>query len=201
MGYDLRITRRSGWSTDGGPEITLDEWKAYVETDADIRPAPNNGPADFLCTAHPAEPSPLWWDHGEVITKNPDKDMICKMAAIARHLDAKVQGDDGEIYREDGTSYEPEVPTPPSQPGFLARVVSWFQHRREVREQQNAAPAFKTGQRVKNPWGMMGTVLSADPGANGGLGRVHVRLDDGREQAVACVASGLEVVEDASTGG
>jgi len=37
-----------------------------------------------------------------------------------------------------------------------------------------------------------------DRNANGGLGSVRVRLDDGREQNLAYVASGLETVGDAA---
>src|SRR5829696_6163763 len=112
MGYDLHITRRSQWADADGPEITLDEWKAYVESDSEIRPAAGNGPTDFLWAAHPQEPWPLWWNHGEVYTKNPDNVTIRKLVGIAERLSAAVQGDDGEIYRKDGTSHQPESSTP-----------------------------------------------------------------------------------------
>src|SRR3954471_234560 len=108
MGYDLHITRRSEWTDDDGPQITLDEWKAYVASDDEVRPDDENGPTDFLWAAHPQEPRPLWWDRGEVYTKNPDEVTIRKLVGIAERLSAAVQGDDGEIYREDGTSYQPE---------------------------------------------------------------------------------------------
>jgi hypothetical protein len=199
MGYDLHITRRSQWSDDEGPEITLEEWKAYVESDAEVRPDADNGPTDFLWSAHPQEPWPLWWDRGEVNTKNPDEATIRKLVAIAKRLSATVQGDDGEIYREDGTSYQLES-SAPAQPGLLTRIASWFRHRRNVRELQEVAPALRAGQRVKNAWGELGTVLNVDQKANGGLGSVRVRLDDGREQNLALVASGLEIVGDTAGG-
>jgi hypothetical protein len=203
MGYDLHITRRSEWADDDGPEITLEEWKAYVASDDEVRPDSDNGPTDFLWAAHPQEPWPLCWDRGEINTKNPDETTIRKLVAIANRLSATVQGDDGEIYREDGTSYQRESSTPapsPAQPGLLTRIASWFRHRRNVRELQSAAPAFRPGQRVKNPWGELGTVLSVDQSANGGLGSVRVRLDDGREQNLSYVASGLEIVGDTAGG-
>ena len=48
MGYDLHITRRASWADEDGPEIGLKEWAAYVASDAEVRPDPDNGPTDFL---------------------------------------------------------------------------------------------------------------------------------------------------------
>ena len=202
MGYDLHITRRAQWADDGGPEITLEEWGAYVASDAEVRPDADNGPTDFLWAAHPREPWPLWWDRGTVSTKNPDDETVRKLVAIADRLGATVQGDDGEVYRADGTSFQPEsrpgsaTPRSAARPGLVSRFGSWFRNRRNVPELQQGAPAFRVGQRVKNPWGESGTVLGVDRNANGGLGSVRVRLDDGREQHLAYVASGLEIVGD-----
>jgi hypothetical protein len=98
MGYDLHITRRAAWADDDGPAITLKEWKAYVKSDDDVQPDADNGPTDFLWTGHPKGPKPLWWDRGEVYTKNPDKITISKLVAIAKQLKARVVGDDGEEY-------------------------------------------------------------------------------------------------------
>ncbi len=44
-----------------------------------------------------------WSDHqsGEVSVKNPDEEIIAKMCRIAKALDARVEGDDGEFYDED----------------------------------------------------------------------------------------------------
>jgi hypothetical protein len=41
-----------------------------------------------------------WFDYrkGCISTKNPDEETIRKMIQIAQALDAKVQGDDGELY-------------------------------------------------------------------------------------------------------
>ena len=202
MGYDLHITRRGNWADEDGPEITLDEWNAYVASDDELQPDAANGPPYFLWTAHPQEPWTLWWRRGVVQTKNPDDATVRKLVAIAERLGATVQGDDGEVYRADGTSFQREssTPTPPARTGFLTGIGSWLRHRRNVRELQQAAPAIREGQRVKNTWGESGTILSVDRNANGGLGSVRVRLDDGRRQTVAYVASGLEVIGDADGG-
>ena len=42
---------------------------------------------------------PLW---GDIETKNPDAPVIQKMILIAESLNARVQGDDGEVYLPDG---------------------------------------------------------------------------------------------------
>ena len=97
LGYDLHITRRAEWSDDDGPSITLDEWLAYIRSDPAVTPDPDNGPQDFLVSVG-AEPCPLWWDRGELLTKHPDKAFIRKMVSIARALNARVVGDDGEEY-------------------------------------------------------------------------------------------------------
>ena len=98
MGYDLHITRRAEWADDQGPEITLKEWRAYLKSDAQIERDAANGPTDFLFTAHPEEPKPLWWDRGEIYTKNPDEVTIRKLVQISKNLKARVVGDDGEEY-------------------------------------------------------------------------------------------------------
>jgi len=37
MGYDVHITRKDEWFSDEGNEISLDEWKQFVESDPDMR--------------------------------------------------------------------------------------------------------------------------------------------------------------------
>lgn len=203
MGYDLHITRRSAWSDDDGPEITFQEWKAYVNSDEELRPDADNGPTDFVWTAHPKAPWPLWWDRGEIYTKNPDEFAVRKLVAIAERMSATVQGDDGEVYRADGASFQPGSATSPpaARATFLSRIGSWIQRRPNVRAVRHGAPAYCVGQRVKNPAGELGTVVEADRKANGGLGSVTVRFDDGREQHLAYVASGLEIVSGAEGAG
>jgi hypothetical protein len=49
---------------------------------------------------------------------------------------------------------------------------------------------------VKDAWGNLGTVTSVDAAAEHGLGRVVVKMDDGREVKLALMASGLERAKD-----
>lgn len=107
MGYDVHITRREHWADDEGPAISMEEWRRYVESDADVQPDPQNGDEDFLFVNHPDEPAPLWWSRGGVYTKNPDQPTILKMIEIAVRIRALVQGDDGDFYDSVGKSIAP----------------------------------------------------------------------------------------------
>lgn len=100
MGYELHITRAKFWADDNGPKISLDEWLRYVESDAQVRRDPDNGPEDFLFVGHPTDPMPLWWMDGRISSKYPDKATVEKMIEVARRLGATVQGDDGEPYND-----------------------------------------------------------------------------------------------------
>ena len=37
MGYDVHITRKGNWFDESGPKIDIDEWKALVLSDPDMR--------------------------------------------------------------------------------------------------------------------------------------------------------------------
>lgn len=99
MGYDLHITRRNDWSANGN-DITAAEWLAYVEQDPELSLWPENGlhMARWSGKSKHSEPW-LDWFKGNIYSKNPDEALIEKMIHIARALDARVQGDDGEIYQ------------------------------------------------------------------------------------------------------
>ena len=43
MGYDLHITRRQNWYSEGA-QITEAEWLDYIETDPELTKVPENGP-------------------------------------------------------------------------------------------------------------------------------------------------------------
>jgi len=199
MGYDLHITRKDDWSEQTGPLISEAEWRSLIESDPqltlDTQTKLTMSGGDYVFAAWNGQPGALGYYGGEITATDPSEPLIDKMVQIARALGASVQGDDGEVYGEDGTSSEREDPAPPTAaPGLLSRIGAWLRHRRTVRELQKGEPAFRVGQRVQNPWGVQGVVLHVDRKANGGLGSVRIRLDDGREQLLAYVASGLEIV-------
>lgn len=108
MGYDLHITRADWWIANTGSEITAQEWLAIVEHDPELRLAGYNGQY-FALWSGPSKYSDPWldWSQGCIYSKSPDKALVQKMIQIAQRLQAKVQGDDGEVYTD--TS---EVPDP-----------------------------------------------------------------------------------------
>ena len=121
MGYDLHITRPEGaW-------ITAAEWLQYVEQDPELKLAGYNGDYFALWSGKSEYPDPwLDWFAGNIYTKNPDDPLIDKMVEIAKKLNAKVQGGDGEIYTGGGSKNflpppEPDAPPPSSPPR-----KSWF---------------------------------------------------------------------------
>jgi hypothetical protein len=117
MGYDVHITRQDNWfDQDDIKRISLEEWLNYVANDADIR-LDNYAEATTsnsetirieseglsIWTAYSG--NGVWgnyawlnYDFGNIVVKNPDKEIISKMVDIASSLNAKVQGEEGEVY-------------------------------------------------------------------------------------------------------
>jgi hypothetical protein len=117
MGYDVHITRAESWRDSEDQSISLDEWLAYIEQDTEMRldgfaeaqiketgeilRVESEGLAVWTdYSSHGEGGNMAWFDHrcGEIIVKNPDREILDKMAQIARALGARVQGDEGENY-------------------------------------------------------------------------------------------------------
>src|SRR5688572_10537635 len=126
MGYSLYITRREHWHDDSGPEIALAEWQQVVESDASLSWEPELG--DHVATwSGIASPEPPWlaWDNGILESKYPDADFIRKMVSLAVLLNARVVGDDGELYGPDGVA----LPAPiekSERTGFWSSLKALF---------------------------------------------------------------------------
>lgn len=117
MGYNLYITRRKYHFDEEGPTISEEEWRDLVESDPelsfrskdDIHLAFWNGQCEY--------PDP-WFaydrNYGSIDTKNPDEPIIAKMIQMAERLTAKVQGDDGEVYRSPSDWYHEDNEERPS---------------------------------------------------------------------------------------
>lgn len=121
MGYDIHITRKSEWFDEEGDEITLEEWCEFVNSSPDMR---LDGFAEAVTpggtlrveseglsvwtgySGHEQDGNMAWFDYfeGNIKVKNPDKEILRKMYQIAQTLNAKVQGDECEVYGEDGQS-------------------------------------------------------------------------------------------------
>ena len=121
MGYDLHITRQENWfDEDNNKKISLDEWKGFLLADLEMRLdnfAEATTPSgetikveiDGLSvwtkySGNGLDGNFAWFDYnkGNIVCKNPDNEIINKMLIIAEQLDAKVQGDEGELYELTG---------------------------------------------------------------------------------------------------
>jgi hypothetical protein len=99
MGYDIHITRAEHWAENEGREISAEEWLAYVQKDPELKIDEANSEHFAIWSGDVGEPLAWFeWSAGDVATKNPDEATIEKAVSIARHFNAKVQGDDGEVY-------------------------------------------------------------------------------------------------------
>jgi hypothetical protein len=134
MGYDIHITRAEDWCDSETTPISLGEWTAYVTSDPEMRldnsaevevdehvlQHENAGIAVWTAfTGHGAGGNLAWFSYseGQIQVKNPDREILGKMLQIARRLDAKVQGDDGEEYsRVEDLPDEKEPPSAPRRP-------------------------------------------------------------------------------------
>lgn len=130
MGYDLHITRKSDWRDSKGPEISLDEWRAFVLGDQQMR-LDSFAEASLLdgralrtetgglavwteYSQHDEAGNKAWflYSHGEIRVENPDDEIIRKMWSIAQALGAKVQGDDGEVYDSSASESYSDITKP-----------------------------------------------------------------------------------------
>ena len=124
VGYEVHVTRAEHWTESETTPISLAEWLAYVDQDAELRrdghaevAAPtgealryeNDGLVVWTTySQHEVDGNKAWLDHrdGAVVFKNPDEEVLRKLHAIALHFGARVQGDDGEEYDADGRPIE-----------------------------------------------------------------------------------------------
>jgi hypothetical protein len=118
MGYDIHITRRTSWSEEGEPEVSLDEWRAVVESDCDLialAPTPENPLTAMILSPHEGNKGARYFHYlsGQIFVKEPTKSALRKILSIARALHARVIGDEDEVYSDEGvrdraTSFVPE---------------------------------------------------------------------------------------------
>jgi hypothetical protein len=188
MGYDLHITRRVHWSSEGD-DITSDEWLSIVATDPELRLQPENGPFFATWSGISTLISPwLNWSNGQISTKNPDDALINKMVAIARKLGAVVQGDDGELYNSAQDAHKPRE-TVSFFTIYFRRLGLWLE--KWFIRPKLPVPPFRVGDRVVNSFGNLGIVKTIDRRAEHGYGTICVRYDNGSEETMLLFAHGL----------
>jgi len=115
MSYDIHITRKNHWADDNDSVITGSEWKELADNDPEIEitGVAEAKTADGKTTIRmekellgqwkkSPDDAPIYFVYsdkeGGLLVSDPDKDAINKMKEIAIRLNAKVQGDDGEVY-------------------------------------------------------------------------------------------------------
>ena len=120
MGYELHITRQENWFDENDAlKITQEEWVKYISTDTQMRldgfteiTLPDGklfrqeDPGMAVWTGYSRNGLDqnyawIWLGNGNIEAKNPDPEIIRKLLEIAHHFQAKVQGDDGELYTQD----------------------------------------------------------------------------------------------------
>ena len=112
MGYHISLSR-----PDPHPEITLQEWKAFVGTRPELTPVEDSAFETVILDGD--IDLPLHYADGAVFTKNPDGPRIIRyMVSIAPHFGGVVTGDEGETFATEadcGTDEEwvsPSLPVP-----------------------------------------------------------------------------------------
>jgi hypothetical protein len=110
MGYDLHITRAEDWPQSEQNPITLEEWLAVVEEDPELAPWDAYPNSHFALWSGDSKHEHPWmdWSRGKIYSKNPDAPLIRKMVSIARRLNARVIGQESEVYNgsEEGIDFD-----------------------------------------------------------------------------------------------
>jgi hypothetical protein len=102
VSYDLRITRKPHLAEDDGPQIALQEWLELIASDEELTlDSDNNNGSGFAVWTHEGDPTD-WFDFDEetgcLFSSSPTDAGVDKMVELALRLNARVQGQDGEIY-------------------------------------------------------------------------------------------------------
>lgn len=124
MSYNIHIHRRADFDAEEGDAITIEEWAAHIDRDPtlslheDDEWTPRKGetvrPPSVVWTSKSGKPVYFFWTNGEVWTKNPSNAAVRKACEIALGLRARVQGDELEFYRPDGSHEPNDVQRSPS---------------------------------------------------------------------------------------
>jgi len=105
MGYELHITRAEDWVESLDDPIAEQEWRDYADNAAQLSVNGSiglGGTAEspvYALEADGSAPLALWWCDGRIeVAGVAGESAVPAVLAVARHLRATVQGDDGETY-------------------------------------------------------------------------------------------------------
>jgi hypothetical protein len=128
VGYELHITRASGWAESQEHAISREEWERFARQDARLREEGLVSWSDigdqpvFVLAAHDGIEACLSWREDCVdVWGMSDEAMRTDLPLIADALGARLAGDEGERYLPGGGPEDPEVHRGPV-PG---RSLSW----------------------------------------------------------------------------
>ncbi|GGU36378.1 hypothetical protein [Nocardioides albus] len=113
MAYGLHLFRGDDWSD---PEpFSIEEWDEFIAATSDVRgtgfvetTSPTGeairmvDPGLAEWTGHSHHPIILLFRNNRMTVTNPDDETIAWLVSIARPLRARIQGDEGEFYSNDG---------------------------------------------------------------------------------------------------
>ncbi len=111
MGYAHHPTGADDWTESADAPIARDEGLGAAAASHHLEDHPDVGGTDlraFRLVADPDGPS-LYWNDDRVQVTGVDDASFPHLVEVAAALGAKVVGDDGEHYRPDGTSFEPDL--------------------------------------------------------------------------------------------
>lgn len=101
MPYTLFITRAAHWSANAAAKIEPAEWNAIVSGDPSLWPPQEEPTAAVRFRSIAGGPaSTLAFIDGNIACRNPDEPTVAKLLELAAQLNARVQGEDGEIHHD-----------------------------------------------------------------------------------------------------
>lgn len=189
MGYNFYITRKQNIFNEGS-NITTEEWLALVQLDGSLSINAENGDC-FVVWKNPLSNELDWldWEDGNIFSKNPSTDFRFKMIDIAFQPNARLIGEDGEIYNKDGKVVFPQS----KRNCCILRRIKNILTRKKAAQKINDLP-FSIGEQVIDTWGNKATVTRIDLTAEHENGLITVQYDDHREASSLATAHGLKKV-------
>ena len=109
MGIYVFITRRAEPAGENAVPITSAEWLTVASGETDFREPTAaemewSGPFMRVWVGYPAHAVHFDWVDDQVEVKNPNEQIIVRMKALAKKLNATVFSETGEVYDDHGES-------------------------------------------------------------------------------------------------